>query len=447
FLDTPGHEAFSAMRARGAAVTDIIILVVAADDGVKPQTREAISHAREAKVPVIVAVNKIDLPAADVQRVKMELASEGIQSEDYGGDVVFCEISAKQNIGIENLLEMILLQAEVLDLRANPGLRANGHVIEARVDAGKGPVATILIEKGTLREGDPYVVGTFSGRIRAMFDDYGNRIQEAEPSFPVEITGIEGVPSAGDPFQVVESDRYGREVASKRQHYKQITEAASRAQPGSGDLSSWVQDHKELKIIIKADVQGSVEAIRDGLLKLETDDVKLRIIHAATGAISDSDVNLAAASEALIIAFHVRAASRASDLADQNNVQIKTYNIIYDIINDITLAMEGLLEPERIEESAGEAEVREIFKISKIGNIAGCMVLSGKIKRGNPIRVKRDGVVLYDGSVKAIKRHKDDVAEVAEGFECGISIDGFNDIQSGDILESYSFREIARTLK
>lgn len=446
FLDTPGHEAFSAMRARGAAVTDIIVLVVAADDGVKPQTREAIAHAKESGVPLIVAVNKVDLPAADVKKVKTQLAAEGVQADDFGGDIVFCEISAKERIGIDNLLEMILLQAEVMNLTANTRIRAMGHVIEARIDPGKGAVATILIEKGILREGDPCVAGAFSSRVRAMFDDYGNRITEAGPSFPVEVIGIDGVPSAGDPFQSVENEKYGREIANKRQHYKQITEAASRAQPNSGDLTTWVQEHKELKVIIKADVQGSVEAIKDGLLKLSTEDVKVRVIHFATGAISESDVNLAMASEAIIIGFHIKASNRAIDLADQNNVQIKYYNIIYDIINDITSAMEGLLEPEKIEETTGKAEIREIFKISRLGNIAGCMVISGKINKNNQIRVIRDGNVIHTGAIKAIKRHKDDVNEVSEGFECGISVEGFNEIMQGDILESYNVKEIARTL-
>ncbi len=323
FLDTPGHEAFTAMRARGAAVTDIVILVVAADDGVKEQTVEAIRHAQEAEVPIIVAINKVDLESANPDQVKQELVRYGLQPEDWGGSNIFCEISAKQNMGIEHLLEMILLQAEVMELQANPSVRAVGHVIEAKIDPGKGPVATILVEKGTLSEGDPYVVGIYSGRIRAMFNDLGRRVKTVGPATPVEITGIDGVPEAGDPFQVVETDKYGREVAERRQHYKQVTEAAQRAQPTLGDLRSWIQDHKELKVIIKADVQGSVEAIKDGLLKLSTDDVKVRVIHGATGAISESDVTLASASNAIIVGFQVRATPRALELADKSRVEIK----------------------------------------------------------------------------------------------------------------------------
>ena len=446
FLDTPGHEAFTAMRARGAAVTDIVVLVVAADDGVKTQTIEAITHAKEAGVPIIVAVNKVDLPTADVPRVKSELAGHGLQAEDMGGDTVFCEISAKQNIGIDHLLEMILLQADLLDLKANPAMRAVGRVVEARIDAGKGPVATVLIQKGTLHDGDPYVVGVFSGRVRAMFDDLGRRIQEAGPSMPVEISGIDGVPEAGDPFTSVENEKYGREVADKRQHYKQITESALRTHPSLGDLKSWMSDHKEIKLIIKADVQGSVEAIRDGLEKISTEDVKVRVVHGATGAISESDVNLASASDAIVIGFQVRATPRAADLAEQEHVDIKYYSIIYDVMRDVHQAMEGMLEPDKVEEITGRAEIREVFKISRIGNVAGCMVTSGKIRRNQQVRVIRDSVVLHTGTFKALRRHKDDVQEVAEGFECGISLEGFNDIQVGDQLEAFEVKEVARKL-
>ncbi len=446
FLDTPGHEAFTSMRARGAAITDIVVLVVAADDGVKEQTVEAITHAKEANVPIIIAINKVDLPAANPARVKKELTQYGLQSEDFGGSNIFCEISAKQNTGIEHLLEMILLQAEVMDLKANPKLRAVGRVVEAKIDPGKGPVATVLVQKGVLKEGDPYVVGVFSGRVRAMADDFGRKLTEAGPSMPVEISGIDGVPEAGDPFQVVVSDKYGREIANKRQHYKQITDAFQRVHPTLGDLKSWIQDHKELKVILKGDVQGSVEAIREGLAKLSTADVKVRVIHGATGAISESDVSLASASNAIIVGFHARPTPRAMELAQQERVEIKYYSIIYNVIEEIRAAMEGLLEPDRVEETTGRAEIRQVFKISKIGNVAGCMVITGKIKRNNKIRVLRNNVLLFTGNIKSLKRQKDEVGEVVEGFECGISVEGYNDIQVGDHLEGFEVKEIARKL-
>ncbi|HMY46726.1 MAG TPA: translation initiation factor IF-2 [Leptospiraceae bacterium] len=446
FLDTPGHEAFTAMRARGAAVTDLVVLVVAADDGVKEQTVEAITHAQEAKVPIIVAVNKIDLPGANVDRVKQALSVHNLQSEDWGGQTIFCEISAKQNIGIEHLLDMILLQADVMGLTANPSIRGVGRVVEARVDPGKGPVATVLIQNGTLREGDPYVVGVFSGRVRAMFDSFGHRLTEAGPATPIEISGIDGVPEAGDPFTSVVSEKYGREIASKRQHFKQISDAVTRVQPTLGDLKTWIQDHKEVKVIIKADVQGSVEAIRDGLLKLSTDDVKVRVIFGATGAISESDVTLASASNALIVGFQVRATPRAAELAEKSLVEIKYYNIIYNVIDEVKAAMEGLLEPDKVEEVSGRAEIRTVFKISRMGNIAGCMVVQGKVRKANKVRLIRDGVVIYTGSLRSLRRVKDDVPEVAEGFECGIAIEGYNDIREKDIIESFEIKEIARKL-
>lgn len=446
FLDTPGHEAFTAMRARGAAVTDIVILVVAADDGVKEQTIEAISHAKEAEVPIIVAVNKIDLPAANVEKVTKELAQHGLQAENWGGDTVFCEISAKNNIGIDHLLDMILLQAELLELKADPDVRAVGHVVEAKVDPGKGPVATILVEKGTIREGEPFVVGVYSGKVRAMFDDYGKRLTEAPPATPVEITGIDGVPAAGDPFQIVESEKFAREMSGTRQHYKQISEAADRGGPSLDALQNWMADHQELKVIVKADVQGSVEAIKDGLLKLSGDDVKVRVIFGGTGAISESDVSLAAASAAIIIGFHVRAVPSAIELSERSGVEIKYYNIIYNVIEDVQKAMEGMLAPDQVEEVTGQAEIRQVFKISRIGNIAGCMVTKGKIHRNNKIRLIRDNVVIYEGELASLKRVKDDVNEVSEGFECGLSIKGYNDIVEGDVVESFTVKEVARKL-
>lgn len=448
FLDTPGHEAFTAMRARGAGVTDIVVLVVAADDGVKEQTVEAISHAKVANVPIIVAVNKVDLPAANVERVKQELARYELQSEDWGGKTIFCEISAKQNTGIDNLLDMILLQAELMDLKANANLRATGTVVEARVDAGKGPVATILVQKGTLKEGDPYVVGIFSGRVRAIFDDTDTRIKSAGPATPVEITGISGVPQAGDPFQVVENEKYGREIAAKRQHYQQITDAAAVSPPSLSDFKNWIdnQEVRELRIIIKGDVQGSVEAIREGLKKLNSADIRVKVIHGAAGAISESDVDLARASDAIIIGFQVKPSPRAHDLASQHRIDIRFYSVIYACIDDIRAAMEGMLEPEVVEEITGRVEVREIFKISRVGNVAGCMVVSGKAKRSSGVRVIRGERVVHTGTVKGLRRHKDDVAEVSEGFECGVFIDNFNDLRLGDVMEVFDTKKIPRKL-
>lgn len=446
FLDTPGHEAFAAMRARGAGVTDVVVLVVSAEDGVMEQTVEAINHAKEAKVPIIVAINKIDLEGANPERVRQELTQRGLQPEEWGGQTIYCEISAKQEIGVDHLMEMILLQAEVLEIRANPDLRAMGCVLEAQVDPGKGPVATILVQKGSLREGDPCVVGVYSGRVRAMFDDRGQRVTVATPSMPVEVTGIDGVPLAGDPFRMVASEKYAREIADKRQHYKQITDAVSRHQPSLDDLKDWIQSHKEVKIIIKADVQGSVEAIRDGVTKLATDDVKVRVIHGATGAISESDVNLASASSAIIIAFQVRATTRAQDLAQQRRVEIKYYEIIYNVIEDIRAAMEGMLEPDKVEEVIGRLEIRQLYKISKVGMAAGCMVVSGKVRRNAKVRIIRDGTVVHTGNMKSLRRFKDEAAEVAEGFECGVGLTSFNDLKLSDQLECFEVKEVPRKL-
>ena len=446
FLDTPGHEAFSAMRARGASVTDIVVLVIAADDGPKRQTFEAIDHAREAKVPIIVAMNKIDIPGIDIEKVKKELSSHGLSPEEWGGDVVFCEISAKEGKGIDHLLEVILLQAEMLELKANHSVRAQGHVIEARVDPGKGPVATVLIQKGTLREGDPYVVGSFSGRVRAMFDDRMNRVESAPPSMPIEIIGIDDVPESGDPFHVVEHEKYGREIAIKRQHYKHITSSIQKSQPSLVKLDDWVQSHKELNLIIKADVQGSVEAIRDSLQKLSTDDVRVRVIHGSVGAIRESDIDLASASSAIVLGFQVRATQNTVSIAEQRKVEIRYYNIIYDVVDDIRKAMEGMLEPDMVEEVAGRAEIREIFRISRSGNIAGCKVISGSIVRNHKIRLLRDNVVIHTGVMRSLRRVKEDVTEVQEGFECGIALESYNDLHPGDQIESFYFKEVSRKL-
>ncbi len=447
FLDTPGHEAFSAMRARGASVTDLVVLVVAANDSVKQQSVEAIAHAREAKVPIIAAINKIDLPDANIEQVKKDLSKHGLRAEEEGGDTIICEISAKEGTGIELLLEMILLQAELMKLTANPCLRAVGHVIEAKVDSGKGPVSTILVGKGTLREGDAYVAGVFSGRVRAMYDDYGKSLKEALPATPVEISGLNGVPEAGDPFQVVASEKYARETATKRQHYKQIKAAAKNSPPNLRDLGSWVKTHKKLNLIIKADVQGSVEAIRDGLQKLSTNDIQVHVIHGAAGSISESDVHLASASKALIIGFQVRATPRVVELADRTHVNIKYYNVIYNVIEEVRKAMEGMLEPDRIEELTAKAEVRQIFKISRLGNVAGCKVLSGVLERRASMRVIRDNIVVYTGKMKSLRRLKENVNEVHEGFECGLSLESYNDLREGDQLEAFQIREVARKLE
>ncbi|MFN3604242.1 MAG: translation initiation factor IF-2 [Leptonema sp. (in: bacteria)] len=440
FLDTPGHEAFTAMRARGASITDIVVLVVAADDGVKEQTVEAIRHAQAANVPIIVAINKIDLPTANPERVKQELVQYGLQPEEWGGDTIFCEISAKNNIGIDHLLEMILIQAELLELKANPKVKPVGTVIESKKDPGKGPVATILIQKGTLKEGMNFVVGIYPGKVRAMFDDFSRRLYEAPPSTPVEIIGLENVPEPGDPFQVVDSEKEAREIASKRQYYKQISQSKKK-HPTWGDLESWTKENKELRIIVKADVHGSVEAIRDGLLKLSNDEVKVNVIYAAAGPITESDVNLAIASNALIVAFQIRATTGAQELAEKNNIDIRYYSIIYNLLEDMEKALKGMLEPQYKEEITGEAEVRQVFKISKVGNVAGCMVIKGRINRNDKLRLIRNGVVVYEGVVDQLKRFKDDVVEVAEGYECGISIKGYNDIKERDILEFYKIVE------
>lgn len=443
FLDTPGHEAFTAMRARGASITDIVVLVVAADDGVKEQTVEAIKHAQAANVPIIVAINKIDLPNANPEKVKQELVQYGLQPEEWGGDTIFCEISAKNNIGIDHLLEMILLQAEILELKANPKIKPVGTVIESKKDPGKGPVATILVQKGTLKEGMNFVVGVYSGKVRAMFDDYSRRLLEAPPSTPVEIIGLEDVPEPGDPFQVVDSEKEARDVASKRQYYKQISQSKKK-QPTWSDLDSWTKENKELRIIIKADVHGSVEAIRDGLLKLSNDEVKVNVIYASAGPITESDVNLAIASNALIVAFQIRTTAGALELAEKNNIDIRYYSIIYNLLEDMEKALKGMLQPQYKEVITGEVEVRQVFRISKVGNVAGCMVKKGKINRNDKVRLIRNGIVVYEGEVDQLKRFKDDVSEVAEGFECGISIKGYQDIKEKDIIEFYKMVEVQK---
>jgi translation initiation factor IF-2 len=449
FLDTPGHEAFTAMRARGAKVTDIVILVVAADDGVMPQTIEAIHHAKAAGVPLIVAMNKIDKPDANPDRVKNALSEHGLISEAWGGDTIMVEVSAKQKTGLDTLLEMILLQAEVLELKADPHRQVKGTVIEAKIERGRGPVATVLIQSGTLRVGDAYVVGTFSGRVRALLNDRGEKTQQAGPSIPVEVIGLPGVPSAGDVFHVVSNERVAREIAEERAQKRRAAELAGPAKVSLDDLFAKIQEGsvKELAIVIKADVQGSSEALAGAVEKLSTDAVKLRVIHNGVGGIMESDVLLASASRAIIIGFNIRPEPKASALAEQQGVDIRLYTIIYDAIADIKAAMEGLLEPTLKERMLGRAEVRQVFTIPKVGAVAGAYVIDGAISRSSAgARVIRDNVVVYQGKLSSLRRFKDDVREVQQGYECGLSIESFNDVKVGDIVETYAIDKIATKL-
>lgn len=444
FLDTPGHEAFTAMRARGAQVTDIVVLVVAADDGIMPQTVEAINHCKAANVPLIVAINKVDKPTANIDRVKQELTEYSLVAEDWGGDIICVPVSAHTKEGIDNLLEMILLTAEVEELKANANSKGKGTVVEAKLDKGRGAVATLLVQNGTVHVGDSIIVGSTYGRIRAMFDDKGKAIKKAGPSIPVEILGLSEVPDAGDRFVVTKDEKTAREIAEKkkekiREEYLQSTHKVSLE-----DLYNQIQEGKikELDIIVKADVQGSVEAIRQSLEKLSTDLVKVRVIHGGVGAITETDVMLATASNALIIGFNVRPDNNALSLSEKEKVDIKTYRIIYDAIDDIKAAMLGLLEPEYKEVILGRAEIRQTYKISNVGTIAGCYVLDGKITRNSSVRIIRSGIVIFESTLASLKRFKDDVKEVATGFECGLSIEKFNDIKEGDIVEAYKMQEI-----
>jgi translation initiation factor IF-2 len=448
FLDTPGHEAFTSMRARGAKVTDIVVLVVAADDGVKPQTIEAIDHAKAAEVPIIVAINKIDLPTANVDRVLQELSNLDLLPEEWGGKTITCKISARENLGIDKLLEMILIQAEVLDLKANPSRAAKGTIIEAKLDPGRGAIATVLIQNGNLKVGDPFLAGVHSGRVRAMFDDFGHSVEIAYPAFPVLVTGLEAVPDAGDPFDSMADEKEARNISQHRKEFQRIGQAASVKKVTLDNMNEIIQQGglKELKIIIKTDVRGSAEAIKESLEKLSTNDIKLNVIRAGTGAIVDSDVMLASASNAIIVGFHVRANPRTLALSEKEGVDIKYYNIIYQVVDDIKAAMEGMLEPEKVEKVNGKLEVRELFKISKLGTIAGCMVTTGKITKNSLVRVFRDDVLVHEGKLKTLKRFKDDVTEVLTGFECGIMIDGFDDFIAGDEVEIYEINTVARKL-
>ena len=448
FLDTPGHEAFTAMRARGAKATDIVILVVAADDGVMPQTKEAIHHAKAAGVPIVVAINKIDKQGANPDRVKQELVAEEVVPEEYGGDSPFVPVSAKVGTGIDELLEQVLLQAEVLELKAPVASMAKGLVIEARLDKGRGPVATVLVQSGTLKRGDVVLAGSSYGRVRAMLDENGKNAAEAGPSIPVEIQGLTEVPGAGDEFMVLSDERRAREIATFRQgKYRDVKLAKQQAAKLENMFENMGQgDVQTLGLIIKADVQGSQEALAASLLKLSTPEVKVQIVHAAVGGISESDVNLSIASKAVIIGFNTRADAGARKLAEHNGVDIRYYNIIYDAVDDVKAAMGGMLAPEQREEVIGSAEIRQVFVASKIGTIAGCMVTDGVVRRNARLRLLRDNVVIYTGELEGLKRFKDDVKEVREGFECGLNIKGYNDIKEGDVLEFFEIKEVARTL-
>ena len=448
FLDTPGHEAFTAMRARGAQATDIVILVVAADDGVMPQTKEAIKHAKAAGVPIVVAINKIDKPDANTDRVKQELVAEQVVPEEYGGESPFVPVSAKTGEGVDALLEQVLLQAEVLELKAPVDAMAKGMVIEAELDKGRGPVATVLVQSGTLKTGDVVLAGQTYGRVRAMLDENGKSIKSAGPSIPVEIQGLTEVPQAGDEFMVLTDERRAREIATYRAGKFRNTKLAKQQAAKLENMFSEMTagEVKMLPIIVKADVQGSQEALSQSLLKLSTDEVKVQLVYAAVGGISESDVNLAIASKAVIIGFNTRADAGARKLAENNGIDIRYYNIIYDAVDELKAAMSGMLTPEKREEVIGTAEIRQVFKVSKIGSIAGCMVTSGVVRRTARLRLLRDNVVVFTGELESLKRFKDDVREVKEGFECGLNIKNYNDIQENDILEFFEIKEIARTL-
>ena len=449
FLDTPGHEAFTAMRARGAQVTDLVIIVVAADDDVMPQTKEAISHAQAAGVPIIFAINKIDKPNANPDNVKTQLSSMNLLIEEWGGNIQSQDISAKTGQGIEELLEKVLLEAEVLELKANPDKNANGAVVEALLDKGRGYVSTILVQAGTLKIGDYILAGKHSGKVRAMFDDKGNNLKEAGPSTPVSILGLDGAPQAGDKFNVFDDEREAKQIASKRSQLQREQSVRTQKTLTLDEIGRRIAlgDFKELNIILKGDVDGSVEALTDSFQKLSTEEIQVNIIHKGVGAITESDVLLATASDAIIVGFNVRPQGNARSVADREEVDIRFYSIIYDAINDLKDAMEGMLSPDMKEEITGNVEIREIYKISKVGNIAGCMVMSGKIFRNSLVRIIRDGIVIHTGTLEALKRFKDDVKEVAKGYDCGIQIKGFNDIKQNDIIEAYQEVAVKKKLK
>ena len=446
FLDTPGHEAFTAMRARGAQVTDIVIIVVAADDGVMPQTKEAIDHAKAAEVPIVVAINKIDKEGADPERIKAEMAEEGLLPEEWGGDTVYCEISAKKKIGIEELLETLTVVAELADLKANPNRYAYGSVVEGKLDKGRGAVATLLVENGTLRASDPIVVGAAYGRVRQMLDDKGRVIKEALPGTPVEITGLNEVPVAGDKFMVFETEKQARSVGETRMKSKIEKDRNSGAALSLDDLYSQIKEGQiiDLNIIVKADVQGTAEAVKASLEKIDVDGVRVNVIRSTVGAISESDVILASASQAIIYGFNVRPDAKVRNKAEEENVEIRLHNVIYKMVEEIETAMKGMLAPEYHEVITGQAEIRQVIKASKVGNIAGCYVTDGSIKRNCGIRLIRDGIVVYEGKLASLRRFKDDVKEVNAGFECGLNIENYNDIKEGDIIEGYVMEEVEK---
>jgi translation initiation factor IF-2 len=448
FLDTPGHEAFTAMRARGAKVTDVAVLVVAADDGVMPQTVEAIDHAKAAGVPIVVAVNKIDKPDANPERVRGELVNHGLQPEEWGGETIFVDVSAKAKQNLDQLLEMLLLQADVLELKANPNAEASGVIIESRLDVGRGPVATLLVQRGTLRVGDAVVAGDAWGKVKALNDAKGQKVKEAGPAVPVEILGFDKPPPAGEYCHVVENDRVARQLAQKRAQRLRTEMLARRNKAVSlEDLFSAVQEGavQELGLIIKADVQGSVEAAAGEIAKIQHPEVTVSVIHSGVGGITASDINLAAASNAIVVGFNVRPNAEAKALAEREGVDIRTYRVIYQLTEDIQQALIGMLTPEQVEEVLGEVEVRQTFKVSRLGTIAGCMVTSGVVTRGAQVRLLRDGTIVHDGRIGTLRRFQEDVREVQQGFECGLTIDGYNDVKEGDVLEVYTVREVART--
>lgn len=446
FLDTPGHEAFTEMRSRGAKVTDIAILVVAADDGIMPQTVEAINHSKAAGVPIIIAINKIDKPSANIERVRQELSEKGLLVEEWGGDVIDVPVSAKTGENIDTLLEMVLLVAEMEELKANPDRNAVGTVIESNLDKGRGPVATVIISNGTLKVGDPIVAGSSYGKVRAMINDKGKRIKKAPPSTPVEILGLNEVPNAGDQFVVLASDKAARTIAEKRKEKIRDEQMKASSKISLEDLFEKMQhgELKELNIIVKADVQGSVEAVRQSIEKLTNEEVSVRVIHGGVGAITESDIMLASASNAIVIGFNVRPSTGANTLVEREKVDMRTYRIIYEAIEDIEKAMKGMLDPEYVEEELGKAEIRLPFKVPNAGMVAGSYVISGKILRNAKARLVRDGIVVYDGTIDSLRRFKDDVKEVATGYECGIGLTNFNDIKEGDIIEAYVIKEIER---
>ena len=444
FLDTPGHEAFTAMRARGAMITDIAILVVAADDGIMPQTVESINHAKAAEIPVIVAINKMDKPEANPDRVKQQLTEYGLVPEEWGGETICCPISAKTGLGIDSLLEMVVLTAEMRELKANPNRSAHGAVIEARLDKGRGPIATLLVQKGTLRQGDVIIAGTAVGRVRAMTDARGRKITEAGPSVPVEITGMGEVPGAGDDFHAVDDERMARTLVEQRKHENKMAASASSQKVTLDDLFSQIQqgELKDLNIIVKADVQGSAEAVKASLEKLSNEEVRVRVIHCAVGAINESDAMLASTSNAIIVGFNVRPDANAKDYAARMKVDMRMYRVIYDCINEMEAAMKGMLAPKFREVALGAAEVREVYKITGAGIIAGCYITEGKVQRNAQVRLVRDGIVIHEGVLSSLQRFKDAVKEVAQGYECGIGIEKYSDIKVGDIIEAFVMEQI-----